>query len=277
MAELGDSKMPARSQLSKHSTFTLGQSSEGRDLIVQANFDLHTQPAPDGITLLLGGVHGDEPATTQLLLRFKMEYLATRKVTRPTIIWPTVNPDGTARSTRYNARGVDLNRNCEYGWRAATEGDEPPGDAPWSEPESRALRNLILLWRPTKIVTLHWALAEFDADGPQSLALLEAMWDALTPDERRAYRRRHTLEAAPDALPGSLGGWCGYGLKYPDGSSPAIVTLELPWNPAIPRTEPLPDDHLAVCQLRWKTDSSGYLAAVRPAVFKALCAACALH
>lgn len=267
--------MPVGPQTTKQSTFTLGQSAEGRDLVVQANFDLHTQPAPSGITLCLGGVHGDEPATTQLLLRFKMEYLATRKVSQPTIIWPTVNPDGTARSTRYNARGVDLNRNCEHGWRAAAEGDEPPGDAPWSEPESRALRNLILLWRPAKIVTLHWALAEFDADGPQSLPLLDAMWDALSPEERRPYRRRHATQPAPDALPGSLGGWCGYALKYPDGTAPAIVTLELPWNPAVPRGETLPDDHLAACHLRWKTDSSGYLAAVRPPVFKALCAACA--
>lgn len=266
--------MPAGSQPTKQSIFTLGQSAEGRDLVGQANFDMHAQSAPTGITLLLGGVHGDEPATSQLLLRFKMEYLATRKVTQPTIIWPTVNPDGAARSTRYNARGVDLNRNCEFKWREQAEGDEPPGAAPWSEPESRALRNLVLLWRPTKIVTLHWALAEFDADGPQSLPLLDAMWDALG-DGRTPYRRRYSAESPADALPGSFGGWCGFGLKYPDGTAPQIVTVELPWDPAIPRGETLPDGHLAACHRRWKADSSGYLAAVRPAVFRALVAACA--
>lgn len=267
--------MPAGFQPTKQTTFTLGQSVEGRDLIVQANFDLHTQPAPEGITLLLGGVHGDEPATAQLLLRFKMEYLATRRIGQPTIVWPTLNPDGAARGTRYNARGVDPNRNCEFQWRAQAEGDEPPGDAPWSEPESRALRNLILLWRPTKIVTLHWALAEFDADGPQSLGLLDAMWVAMSEAERLPYRRRHSAAPSSDGLPGSLGGWCGFGMKYPDGSAPAIVTLELPWDPSAPRGETLPDDHLAVCHQRWRADSSGYLAAVRPGVFKALLAACA--
>jgi murein peptide amidase A len=270
-------KMPNHQQSAKQTTFTLGQSAEGRDLIVQANFDLHEQPAPAGITLLLGGTHGDEPATTQLLLRFKMEYLATRKVTAPTIIWPTVNPDGMAKSTRYNARGVDLNRNNEYGWRAAQEGEEPSGDAPWSEPESRALRNLILLWRPVKIVTLHWALAEFDADGPQSLPLLDAMWNALSDADRLPYRRRHSPVPTAEALPGSLGGWCGFGLKYPAGNAPAIVTLELPFDPAVPRGEELPSGHLDRCKARWRADSSGYLAGVRPAVFKALCAACELE
>ena len=267
--------MPAGSQQTKQTTLTLGQSVEGRDLVVQGNFDLHGQSRPDGITLLLGGVHGDEPATSQLLLRYKMEYLATGKVAQPTIVWPTVNPDGAARSTRYNAHGVDLNRNCEFRWREQEEGDEPPGNAPWSEPESRALRNLVLLWRPAKIVTLHWALAEFDADGPQSLPLLDAMWSALG-DGRTPYRRRLSVEPAEDALPGSFGGWCGFGLRYADGTAPQIVTVELPWDPATPRGETLPDGHLAACHQRWKSDSVGYLAAVRPAMFRALVAACAL-
>ena len=266
--------MPASSPPAKQSTLTLGQSVEGRELVIQANFDLYAQPVPNGITLLLGGVHGDEPATSQLLLRFIMEHLAMESVAQPTIIWPTVNPDGTALGTRYNAHGVDINRNCEFRWRTQADGDEPPGDAPWSEPESRALRDLVLHFRPTKIVTLHWALAEFDADGPQSLPLLDAMWDALR-DGRAPYRRHHSIVPAADALPGSFGGWCGFGLKYPDGTAPAIVTIELPWDPAIPRGDSLPEDHLAACHQRWKADSSGYLAAVRPSIFQALLAACA--
>lgn len=150
------------------------------------------------------------------------------------IVLPLANPDGGTRGTRYNARGVDLNRNCDCHWRAASE--EPSGAAPWSEPESRALRDFILAWLPAKIVSLHWALAELDADGPQSTGLAEAMWAGLDEMARRPYRLRvselgrgqRRLAQTYVACPGSFGQWCGYGLTYPDGTAPAMVTLELP-------------------------------------------------
>lgn len=267
--------MTSGHHLTTQTGFTIGSSVEGRDLVVHANFDLTSQPPPARVTLLLGGVHGDEPATTELLARFQTGFLSPGRVAHPLILWAEVNPDGALRGTRYNARGVDLNRNCDFRWRVQTGDDEPSGDAPWSEPESRALRDLILNLRPAKIVTLHWALAEFDADGPQSRPLLESMWAALDENDRLPYRRRHSHQPAEDALHGSLGGWCGFGLRYPDGTAPAIVTLELPWDPAVPRGESLTDDHLAECQARWRLDSEGYMKAVTPAVFKALAAACA--
>ena len=43
-----------------------------------------------------------------------------------------VNPDGHEADTRYNAHGVDLNRNYGYMPESAT---------PYSEPETRAMRN----------------------------------------------------------------------------------------------------------------------------------------
>lgn len=267
--------MSSSRQFAPQTAFTVGRSVEERELRVHTNFDLRSQTPPPCLTLLLGGVHGDEPATTELLIRFQTEFLARGGVSHPVIVWAEVNPDGALRKTRYNVRGVDLNRNCDFRWRVQIGGDEPSGDAPWSEPESRALRDLILTLRPAKIVTLHWALAEFDADGPQSRPLLESMWAALDESDRLPYRRRHSHQPAEDALHGSLGGWCGYGLKYSDGTAPAIVTLELPWDPAVPRGDSLSDDHLAECQARWRADSEGYMAAVTPAVFKALAAACA--
>ena len=267
--------MSSSRQFTTQTAFTVGRSVEERELTVHTNFDLRSETPPPFLTLLLGGVHGDEPATTELLFRFQTEFLARGRMSYPVIVWAEVNPDGALRKTRYNARGVDLNRNCDFRWRVQTGDDEPSGDAPWSEPESRALRDLILTLRPAKIVTLHWALAEFDADGPQSRPLLESMWAALDESDRLPYRRRHSHQPAEDALHGSLGGWCGFGLKYPDGTAPAIVTLELPWDPAVPRGESLSDDHLAECQAHWRTDREGYMAAVTPAVFKALAAACA--
>lgn len=223
--------------------------------------------------MIIGGFHGNEPATTALVREFPI---------RPGIaLLPLLNPDGALEYTRYNANGIDLNRNFSYNWSDRSE--EPSGPEPWSEPESLAIRDAIECWRPSKIITLHWALGELDADGPQSIPLAEAMWKSMTKSERAPYRIRVPEPGyEPSGLddlecPGSLGQWLGYGVSYPDGTRPAVVTLELPFDPTIPRPEVLPFDHWEQVQARWKADSAGYLAAARPAVMKMLEAACALH
>lgn len=180
---------------------SLGQSVEGREIL--AHF--HEGSAP-GSTLLIGGMHGDEVATIWLLEEFRQR---ADFGPHPVAIIPLANPDGYERRSRYNAHHVDLNRNCGYQWRPT--GEEPPGPEPWSEPESRHLRDFILQWRPAKIVSLHWALAEIDADGEHSTALAEAMWQALTPEQQQPYRLRVTelghglrrLQATYVACPGS--------------------------------------------------------------------------
>jgi protein MpaA len=260
---------------------SIGHSIEGREISVRANFDFEAGAVPDNSTLLIGGTHGDEPATVLLLESFlqSAEWPALHGF--PVMVLPLANPDGYERGTRYNARGVDLNRNCGFNWHA--ESEEPPGAGPWSEPESVALRDFILAWRPAKIVSLHWALAEIDADGTHSTELAEAIWSALDSKARQPYRLRVTevgrgqrrLERIYAACPGSLGQWCGYGLEYPDGSGPAMVTLELPYDPAAEsRPDELPTDHLDTLRARWQRDAAGYLRAVEPGVFAMLAAAC---
>jgi hypothetical protein len=109
------------------------------------------------------------------------------------------------------------------------------------------------------------------------------MWNALSEAERMPYRLRVTDRGQPplqqtDAeCPGSLGRWVGYGLIYPDGSQPAMITLELPYDASLPRAEPLPDDHFDVVQAHWARDPESYLATVRDPVFKMLKAACELE
>ena len=254
--------------MNRRQLHTIGHSVEGRPI------ELRSDPAGANGTLIIGGVHPDESAAINLVREF------VPPSGNPVALLPLANPDGLVRDSRYNARGVDINRNAGFNWRADSE--EPPGDAPWSEPETRALQEFILSWRPAKIVALHWALGEIDADGPQSTALAEAMWNALSKTERMPYRLRVTeaqrrgLQQTEVECPGSLGRWAGFGLIYPDNSRPAMITLELPYDASIPRAESLPDDHFDVVRAHWERDPQSYLATVRGPVFKMLKAACEL-
>jgi len=260
---------------------SIGRSVGHRDIVAKAGFDLARQPVPSGSTLLIGGIHGDEAATVVLLESFVQKYIAESAGGQPVVVIPLANPDSHARKSRYNANGVDINRNFAFNWQA--ESVEPPGPEPWSEPETRALRDFILGLEPARIVSLHWALAEIDADGPQSTGLAWQMWEAMDENERRPYRvrvweldhglrrLRHTYEICP----GSLGQWCGDGLCYADGVRPAMITLELPYDPdAGSRPAQLPPGHLDRLRERWTRDAAGYLKAVESGVHKMLRAAC---
>lgn len=258
----------------------IGRTLQGREVVAQTNFD-PAAPPPPNLTLLIGGQHGDEPATVRLLEIFRDNFLADALDGHSTAIIAPANPDGLAAGSRYNSRGIDLNRNCGFNWR--TESDEPPGPGPWSEPETCFLRDFILATRPTKIVSLHWALAEIDADGAQSTPLAQAMWKSLSEEQRAPYRLRVTeigrgqrrLAKIYAACPGSLGQWCGYGLQYPDGSQPAMITLELPFDPSLgARPDVLPAGHLAFVREAWQSGADSYLTLVEPGVRAMLLAAC---
>ncbi len=87
---------------------------------------------------VLGAHHGDELSSSEMALRLA-ERLLEDPVQVELWIVPQVNPDGVADGSRYNARQVDLNRNYGYQW---SDSEYLAGDAPFSEPESRAMRVL---------------------------------------------------------------------------------------------------------------------------------------
>lgn len=255
----------------------IGRSVQGRDIIADATFDLSGSMRPANITLIIGGLHGNEKATVALAATFRETFLASGQLNAPVILIPMANPDGFVSGSRYNASLVDLNRNCDAEWRP--DSIEPSGPHPWSEPETRAIRDLILAFEPAKIVSLHWALAEIDADGPQSAGLARRMWSAMSPDERAPYRVRIALDSRahdPEGFcPGSFGLWCGWSLSFSAGLRPAMITLELPYDPtASHRPDPLPADHLDHMHARWQENPGAYLQAIEPAVHKMLAAAC---
>lgn len=258
----------------------IGKSVEGRDLVLHANFPLRGKTDPGAArksTLLIGGTHGDERATVSILDNFVASHIDSGRIAEPVAVVSLHNPDGHAADTRYNGRGVDLNRNFAHNW--SPDSDEPPGHVPLSEPETLAVHAFILAHRPAKIVSLHWALSEIDADGPQSTALALRMWEALREEERKPYRLRVHRPEVPVAAhcPGSLGQWCGHGLVYPDGSRPAMVTLELPYHANVfSRPDTLPANHLEGVRDLWRTRPEAYLAGVQDAVHRMLEAACRL-
>lgn len=104
--------------------------------------------------LVVGAVHGNEPAGRQVVDRL-------RRVTPPrgTALWliEDLNPDGSAAGTRQNAAGVDLNRNFPYRWRHQ-DGEYESGPGPASEPETQAIQRFVERERPRITLWYHQAL-----------------------------------------------------------------------------------------------------------------------
>lgn len=184
----------------------LGHSVEGRPLRV-----LRVGHGPRRV-LWVGGIHGDERegriATEELPRAFAAVPGALAAVTLT--ILEDANPDGSARNTRGNRNGVDLNRN--YPARNYLPGDSR-GERPLDQPESKVLHDLVLEERPHLIVVAHaWRNDYFvNFDGPaEAHAKLFA--------ERSRFPVKASDKFAP--TPGSLGSWVGRTLGLP------ILTLE---------------------------------------------------
>ena len=117
------------------------------------------EPGPGVPTVVLvSTMHGDERRTRHILTS-----LRDGAPVRGVDLWvvPTYNPDGFARATRHNARGVDLNRNYPTRWRRA-EGRYDSGRAPASEPETRAMMRFLRRVDPDYVLSFHQPLHGVD-------------------------------------------------------------------------------------------------------------------
>jgi protein MpaA len=169
--------------------------------------------------LLFAGIHGEEGETTSALSK------ALRHLSAPPeqcAVVLAANPDGLIRGTRGNARGVELNRNFptsdwsphpvlhRYTLDAPREVSLSPGASPASEPETRALMELVQALDPDAVVALHAPLGCIDDPGDTPLG--------------RWLSRRTGMPLVPDVgypTPGSFGTW-GAERGLP------VVTYELP-------------------------------------------------
>lgn len=186
----------------------IGESLEGRSI----EYRVHGN-GPN-VLMIIATIHGNEAAGTPLVAAFEewlLEHpgeLAGRQV----VIVPVANPDGFAAKERFNSRGVDLNRNFPAGNWDPKEREQVAlhGRTPLSEPESRALMQLVCRHFPSRVVSIHQPLECIDYDGPAK-ALAEAMADKCSLPVKKLGGR-----------PGSFGSFVGETLGKP------IVTLELP-------------------------------------------------
>lgn len=110
--------------------------------------------------VLVSTMHGDEPHTQQILTS-----LRDGAPIRGVDLWviPRYNPDGLARRTRKNARGVDLNRNFPHHW-ADLDGSYESGRHPASEPETRAMMRFLDRIAPRRVISFHQPLLGVDTD-----------------------------------------------------------------------------------------------------------------
>jgi hypothetical protein len=123
---------------------TLGTSEQGRPIYAVVVTKDPTQNVAEPRIRVCGNIHGDEKGSGMTVLNFltlltdnygtsdMCTYLVDNA---ETWVIPVANPDGYYNNSRYNASGVDLNRNLSYMWSGG-------GPSPFSEPETQALRNI---------------------------------------------------------------------------------------------------------------------------------------
>jgi predicted deacylase len=160
----------------------IGQSAQGREITAY-----WYGQGPRWVALV-GGLHGGYEWNTTLLAYQMSDYLAAHPEALPAgvrvAVIPAANPDGLAATVgragrfrpqearlagwaqRLNANKVDLNRNwdCDWQpqgrWRAQTVSG---GKAPFSEPETQALRDFLTQPQVAAVVFWHsaagWTLA----------------------------------------------------------------------------------------------------------------------
>jgi protein MpaA len=189
---------------SAHAWKAIGRSVEGRPLLVAQS---GTGPVR---VYVIGGVHGDETEGRTVLdtLGRQRRVGATLRVLRD------LNPDGTAAYRRANARGLDLNRN----WPARNfQPGATGGDAPLSEPETRALHQELRAFRPQLVVVLHsmsgGPLVNYDGPAERHATAFANAARSVSPDWR----------VEPDMgypTSGSLGSWLGVDQRVP------VLTIE---------------------------------------------------
>ena len=183
--------------------YTAGNSVENRPI------ECRVLGRGDDVVMILAAIHGNEVAGTALCRRLADYLLENPQAlqSRKVVLMPETNPDGVDRNQRYNARGVDLNRNFAASNRENTRRYGMKGA---SEPEAKIITQVIEQYKTDRIITLHEPLNCIDYDGPY-LYLAEYLAQYCDLPIKKL-----------GTSPGSLGGYAGLDLGIP------LITIEFP-------------------------------------------------
>lgn len=212
--------MPATRPRSLRGNFADSRQQYGESLLGAPLFWFPAPLATAKSGLIIAGTHGDENAA---MVALSCAMRALKSDLRHHHVVLAVNPDGCQLGLRANANGVDLNRNFPaanwkagytvYRWNsAAPERDVvlQTGAAPGSEPETRALCQLIHRLHPAWVVSFHDPLA--CVEDPRESPLGEWLAQAFS---------LPLVKSVGYETPGSFGSWCAE-INLP------CITMELP-------------------------------------------------
>jgi murein peptide amidase A len=188
----------------------------------------------DNTTLVMCGVHGDEITPVKFCWDFMREMSKHHSFdNKLVVVAPLVSPDSffKGKPSRTNARGVDVNRNFPTGdWKSEAhkrwhhqlgkDARKYPGPHAASEQETVFQMNLILRYRPNKIISVHAPLTLLDYDGPSLKDVAGKSAKALL-EQMSSKAAGYKVSNYP-IFPGSLGNWAGKEKHIP------TYTLELP-------------------------------------------------
>ncbi len=163
----------AEPEIAKHKI--IGYSAQNRPI------ESHTFGTGEKLLVFVGGIHGGYEWNSSLLAWEFIDYFEKNPKSIPenlsVAIIPALNPDGLAKITgkdgrftiadipegnnetgRFNANNVDLNRNFDCNWQPKglwRQKEVSAGTAPFSEPESKAIRDFVLQNNPAAVLFWH--------------------------------------------------------------------------------------------------------------------------
>ncbi len=179
--------------------------------------DVHLFGAGPKTTMIMAGVHGDEKdgvdVVREVLSKLSSAPLQALDGHR-VVVMPCANPDGYVANTRQNANLIDLNRNFPDKTFGTGEKSKKfnGGKVAASEPETKAILDVVARFKPSLIISLHEALACVNYNG----ACIRMS---------RKISKATGLPVVGDVgypCPGSMGNYFGFDRRLP------VITLELP-------------------------------------------------
>jgi protein MpaA len=192
------------------SQVTVGYSNKGRKIVAQRT----GSPTAERVMLAIGIIHGNENKGKRIINKVRKKKL---RASSDVQIWtiPSMNPDGVSANQRYNARGVDLNRNFPNGWWRGTRG---AGRGPASEPETQALMGFMNKLRPDGTLVFHqdWNMVLGVCNSKTAPYAIQ--FASLAQIPREPCRRAFT---------GTMGSWANSALPG------YLLTVELPGSRAV--------------------------------------------